>query len=66
MTDDLETICFFVNKRHTEELMREVVSLFNVNMDSQVFKQGISDGMVCGFLIFRLILKSQYGKKEQR
>lgn len=34
MTADLETICFFVNKRHAEELMREVVLLFNVNVDS--------------------------------
>lgn len=34
ITADLETICFFVNKRHAEELMREVVSLFNVYMDS--------------------------------
>lgn len=34
MTADLETICFFVNKRHAEELRRGVVSLCNVNMDS--------------------------------
>lgn len=31
---DSETICFFVNKQHAEELMRAVVSLFKVNMDS--------------------------------
>lgn len=31
-----------------------------------MFKQGISDRMVCGFalLIFRLIVEMQYGKKE--
>lgn len=50
MTADSETICFFVNKRHAEELMREVVLLFNVNLDSKVFKQGISDRTVCDLL----------------
>lgn len=49
MSADLKTICFFVNKRHAEELMREVVSLFNVNADSLILKQGISDRTVCNF-----------------
>lgn len=31
---DLETIRVSVNKRYAEELMQEVVSLFNVNVDS--------------------------------
>lgn len=41
-----KTICPFVNKRHAEELMRAAVSLFRVNMGSQMVEQATSHTVI--------------------